>query len=178
MHRKNLNLILAGLALSSPVALVAYAETYMNEDQAGTSLFPGVQLKLNLLELTPDEVKAIEKKSDERVLSPKLRVYRGTKGETLFIDRVIGKHEFITYAAAINPDGKVKGIEIMDYKETFGKQVRNKDWRDQFAGKDESSTLRVTKDIKNISGATLSSVHITNGVRRILQTYEIIKSRI
>jgi hypothetical protein len=178
MRSKDWNILLAGLAAATPIALVAHAETYLSEDQACGVLFPGVRLKLNLLELAPEEVKMVEKNSQERVLSPKLRLYQGPQGESLFIDRVVGKHEFITYAVAVNPDGKVKGVEIMDYRETFGKQVRNKEWRDQFVGKDDTAPLRVDKDIKNISGATLSSVHVTNGVRRVLQTYEIVKNRL
>jgi hypothetical protein len=31
--------------------------------------------------------------------------------------------------------------------------------------------------VQNISGATLSSAHVTNGVRRVLQTYELLKNR-
>ena len=34
-------------------------------------------------------------------------------------------------------------------------------------------TLKLTEDIKNISGATLSSRHITGGVKRLLSTYAI-----
>jgi hypothetical protein len=34
------------------------------------------------------------------------------------VDEVVGKHEFITYAAGLNADGSVKQIEIMDYRET------------------------------------------------------------
>jgi FMN-binding domain len=33
--------------------------------------------------------------------------------------------------------------------------------------------VKIDKDIKNISGATLSSVHMTDAIRRLLYTYEI-----
>lgn len=176
MHSKQWNIFLVGLAAATPVAMVAHAAIYLTEDQAVQSLFPGVKLKADWVQLTPEEVKAIEKTSGESVRHPKTRVYWGPKGEALFIDEVLGKHEFITYAVAIHA-GKVKGIEIMEYRETFGQQVREKKWKDQFVGKDKSSTLRVGKDILNISGATLSSVHVTNGVRRVVETYEVLKNR-
>ena len=38
------------------------------------------------------------------------------------VDDVIGKHDFITYAAAISAQGKVLGIEILSYRETHGGQ--------------------------------------------------------
>ena len=54
-----------------------------------------------------------------------------------------------------------------------GYEVRNADWRAQFVGKNVSAPLKLSQDIKNISGATLSCRHITDGVKRILATYEI-----
>ena len=40
-------------------------------------------------------------------------------------------------------------------------------------GKNANSTLKLDDDIKNISGATLSCRHITDGVKRLLAFYEI-----
>jgi len=50
--------------------------------------------------------------------------------------------------------------------------VRNASWRAQFVGKSVASPLQLNGDIKNISGATLSSKHVTDGVKRILNIYE------
>ena len=82
------------------------------------------------------------------------------------------KHEFITYAAGLSRS-IVKQIEITDYRETYGGQIRDQKWRAQFVGKTSKSTLKLDSDIKNISGATLSCRHITDGVKRILAFYEI-----
>jgi uncharacterized protein with FMN-binding domain len=49
--------------------------------------------------------------------------------------------------------------------------VRDGAWRAQFVGKSAASPLQLNVDIKNISGATLSSKHITDGVKRILQKF-------
>ena len=89
------------------------------------------------------------------------------------VDEVVGKHEFITYAVGLNTNGSVKQIEVMDYRETYGGQIRNEDWRAQFVGKTSQSPLKLDRDIKNISGATLSCRHITDGVKRVLAFYEI-----
>ncbi len=37
--------------------------------------------------------------------------------------------------------------------------------------------LKLTEDIQNISGATLSSKHITDGVRRLLATYDLVLAK-
>jgi Na+-translocating ferredoxin:NAD+ oxidoreductase RnfG subunit len=81
---------------------------------------------------------------------------------------VIGREDFITYAVGIGADGKLLPVEILDYRESHGGEIRNKGWLAQFAGRSEQSQLRMRADIKNIAGATLSSEHVTAGVRRIL----------
>ena len=90
----------------------------------------------------------------------------------LFVfDRVIGKHLFIDYAVALDPGGRVVRVEILQYRESYGGEVRGAGWLAQFVGKSRQSPLEFNKDIRNISGATLSSMHITEGVKRVLSTY-------
>jgi Na+-translocating ferredoxin:NAD+ oxidoreductase RnfG subunit len=87
----------------------------------------------------------------------------------LFVfDRVIGKHLFIDYAVALDPGGRVHSVEVLQYRESYGGEVRSPSWLAQFVGKTSSSPLEVGKDIRNISGATLSSAHVTEGVKRVV----------
>jgi len=87
---------------------------------------------------------------------------------TLAIDEVIGKYERIRFAVALDRAGVVKQIEILSYSESHGQEVRLAAWRKQFAGKPATAALQVGKDIANISGATLSCTHVTEGVRRLV----------
>jgi hypothetical protein len=89
-----------------------------------------------------------------------------------FVDRVLGKSELITYAVALDTAGAVKSIEILDYRESHGSEVRLAAWRKQFVGKTAKDDVALDRDIKNISGATLSSRHVTEGVHRLLQLHE------
>jgi len=59
----------------------------------------------------------------------------------------------------------------MDYRESYGYEVRNPAWRKQFIGKTYAAPLSLDKDVRNISGATLSCRHIAQGVKRVLTTY-------
>ena len=83
-------------------------------------------------------------------------------------DRVVGKHLLIDYAVALDPGGQVRSVEILQYRESYGGEIRSPSWLAQFVGKNSGSPLEVGKDIRNISGATLSSTHVTEGVRRIV----------
>ena len=96
----------------------------------------------------------------------------GGKSLGLFVfDRVVGKHLYIDYAVSIDAGGRVHRVDILQYRESYGGEVRGSSWLGQFVGKSSASPLKVNEDIRNISGATLSSLHVTEGVKRILAAY-------
>ena len=103
------------------------------------------------------------------------RVWKAQAGDRVIgqfvFDRVIGKHLFIDYAVALGPGGQVQRVEILQYRESYGGEVRQGSWLAQFIGKTRGSSLELNRDIRNISGATLSSLHVTEGVKRILGLY-------
>ena len=142
--------------------------------QAQVLLFPGDKLTPVVVTLTSDQKKAIASASGVRVRNDTVQAWRAGSGGWLIIDNVIGKHEFIDFAVAIKADGSVKGVEIMTYRESYGGEVKNPKWRAQFSGKSTAAPVKIDADIKNISGATLSSVHITEGVRRLLHTWSLV----
>jgi Na+-translocating ferredoxin:NAD+ oxidoreductase RnfG subunit len=124
--------------------------------------------------LSDEQRRAIERRSGVNVRNREQKIWRVAGGGYFILDEVVGKHEFITYALGLNADGSVKGIEIMDYRETYGDQIRDAEWRRQFTGKTSVDPLKLDVDIRNISGATLSCRHVTDGVKRLLALYEIV----
>lgn len=151
----------------------AYGTTYLTLEQAQAAIFPGAQLTAAPMTLTKEQVAAIEKKSGVNVRKPEVQLWKSSDGGFFIVDEVVGKHEFFTIAVGLNADSSVKQIEIMDYKETYGYEVRNEAWRKQFVGKTSAAPLKLTDDIKNISGATLSCRHVTDAVKRLLATHDI-----
>lgn len=103
------------------------------------------------------------------------RAWRAEAGGKLIglvvIDHVIGKHLYIDYAVALAPGGRVHRVEILAYRESYGGEIRSPSWLAQFVGKTSGSALKVGSDIRNISGATLSCAHVTEGVKRIVAAY-------
>ena len=162
----------------SPVVLVGpavagYAATYLSVEQAQQTIFPGATMTAADVSLTDEQAKAIEKASGVRVRNREEKVWKVDGGGWLIVDEVLGKHEFITYAVGLNADGSVKQIEVMDYRETYGYEIRNAEWRAQFVGKTSQSKLKLDDDIANVSGATLSCRHITDGVKRLLAFHDV-----
>jgi Na+-translocating ferredoxin:NAD+ oxidoreductase RnfG subunit len=161
------------LPVAALIAPSAFAVQYLSVEQAQQAIFPGKTFAPASIKLTPAQRSAIQKRSRVRVLHDEQRVWRVSGGGWFIVDEVVGKHDYITYAVGLNADGSVRQIEVMEYRETYGYEIRNEKWRAQFVGKTASSTLKLDDDIKNISGATLSCRHVTDGVKRLLAFYEV-----
>ena len=160
------------------VPLAAYlpaapATVYLTAEQAQQAIFPGETLSAFPLALSEAQRRAIEKNSGVRVRIAEQKIWRASGGGWFIVDEVNGKHEFITYAVGLHRNGRVKQVEIMDYRETYGYEIRDPRWRGQFAGKSAADPVRLDDDIQNISGATLSCRHVAEGVRRLLALYEV-----
>lgn len=168
-------IVLPALAAVAPCP--AWAVSYLSVEQAQQAIFPQARLEKRELQLTSEQRQAVEKRSGLRLRGPKVQAWSVEGGGWFFLDEVIGKHEFITYALGLNADGSVKQIEVMDYRENYGSEVRRREWRQQFAGKKASDPLVLDQDIKSVSGATLSCRHLIEGVKRLLAVHELVLSK-
>lgn len=165
-------LISAALVIVGPVS--AEAAVYLSVGDAQQAIFPGESFERLEVELSEAQAAAVRKASGMRVRERELHLWRASGGGFFFVDRVLGKHEFITYALGVDASGRVKGVEILEYRESYGHEIRNEAWRRQFKGKDSEAPLTLDQDIRNISGATLSCRHVTDGVKRLLDTHAIL----
>jgi len=160
------------------VPAVAQATQYLTVEQAQRLLFPSAErFSPATVRLSTEARARIAAESGVTSRNDEQRVWRAMRGDTLVgffaLDEVIGKHELITYAVAIDPEGVIRGVEILDYREPRGGEVRDPRWRAQFVGKRAADSLRLGEDIQNLSGATLSSRHITDGVRRLVVLHRV-----
>ena len=124
----------------------------------------------------PSDIAAIERLWGQKVKTRGEQVWRAQAGARLLgyfiVDYVIGKHLVIDYAVALDPNGRVGHVEILEYRESYGGEISNRSWLAQFVGKTSQDPLQLDQDIRNISGATLSSRHVTEGVKRVLALYD------
>jgi Na+-translocating ferredoxin:NAD+ oxidoreductase RnfG subunit len=158
-------------------AQLTVAATYLTTEAAQRSLFPEAQ-SFDGLKLAPtaNEQQMILKAAGPQAAHGALHAWTARRAGTVigyvFVDEVVGRQDFITYAVGIDSAGKLRPVEILEYRESHGGEIRNKRWLQQFEGRADLDQLRFRTDIKNIAGATLSSEHVTQGVRRILALWE------
>jgi hypothetical protein len=160
-----------GLAIVAllPVQAVIAAD-YLSVDAAQKAIFPQADAFHEVLApQTPEQLQALLARAGPQPPHGTIRIWSAMRGGVLlghvFVDEVIGRQSLITYAVGIDTDGALGNLEILSYRESHGGEIRNAAWRGQFAHRTSLDQLRFRTDIKNISGATLSSEHVTQGVR-------------
>lgn len=107
-----------------------------------------------------------------------LQIWQVGQGSTalgyFFVAEVIGRQALITYAVGIDARGAFSTPEVLAYRESHGGEIRNRNWRRQFAGRKDLADLRFGTDIKNIAGATMSSEHLTQGMRWLHALWQVV----
>ena len=162
-----------GLAMVS-APIIAQAKIYVSAEQAQKILFPNKQLTKTPVIITDDLQERMRVASSIRYPFRGDRIWKAPDGGYLIIDEVVGKHEMITYALGIDHKGSILGIEILEYVESYGYEVADASWRQQFTGKTVKDPVKLNQDIQNIGGATLSCKHLTDGVKRVLTLYDAV----
>jgi hypothetical protein len=169
---------LPGLVLATllPVPIVVAAD-YLSVEGAQKAVYPDAD-SFNEIVITQsaEQLQALLAKAGPQPPHGVIRIWTAMRSGSLlghvFVDEVIGRQNLITYAVGIDADGSLRNLEIMAYRESHGGEVRNAAWRAQFDHHNSLDQLRFRTDIKNISGATLSSEHVTQGVRWLLALWQ------
>lgn len=175
MRYQPIPIVLVCAAATGTAGLVttrAYATEYMSVAESQKAMFADASEFTPLaVTLSAEQLKQLAERAGGPARMGAWRVWQARQAGKLLgyvvTDAVIGKLELINYAVALSPGGEILDVEILAYRESHGYEVRTKPWRSQFVGKSARSPLQIGEDIENISGATLSCTHITDGVRRI-----------
>jgi FMN-binding domain len=164
------------LTTLAPVAIVVAAD-YLSVDAAQKAIYPDADAFSEMVvSQNPGQIQALLAQAGPQPPHGTIHIYKATRnGATLghvFVDEVIGRENLITYAVGIDTDGALRNLEILSYRESHGGEIRNPAWRAQFEHRNSLDQLRFRTDIKNISGSTLSSEHVTQGVRWLLALWQ------
>ncbi len=152
-------------------------EEYLTEQQALEQLF-GDDSTLEWVDIPLDESlrKRVETRLERRLFEKAFRVVRSRRGEELLgyavVTEEIGKYRPITFVVGVTPRSKVSRVAVMVYREHVGNDVKRRRFLAQFDGKTAQDSLRLNRDVINISGATLSVRAVTRGTRKILHVVD------
>lgn len=155
-----------------PVALVAsqsiMAQSFIGVAESQQRLFPGATLTKSFTTLSDDQFKLLQEKSKAPFYGRDLMVWQASTGGWYFLDRMIVKDAYLTYAVALDATGTVIGVEVLECVAHY--DISNRAWLAQFRGKKSAPG----EDIKNLSGVSLSSEAIKSGVGKFLAIYDVL----
>lgn len=98
----------------------------------------------------------------------------GEKVGVALIEEQPGKWGPVEYIIALDPHtAKVVNLAVMSYSEKRGRPIARRNFLKQFVNKGSANRIQVKKDIRAISGATISSAATCFAVRKVITLYEI-----
>jgi len=149
--------------VAGPTGLAAQEGVFLNADEASRQLFPdAAAIAPRVLAATP----ALQQRIRELLGRPpslwedSYRITTITRADSVagfvVVVEEIGKHRPITFAVGVGPDGKVQDMAVLAYREAYGGEIKDKRFLAQYRDKGLGDVLLPYRDIRNISGATLS----------------------
>ncbi len=134
--------------------------------QAQERLAPGATLTPADFTLTREQHTQLKASYDVPSLRPAVKAWRVDTGGWLFLDQVYGRYDVVTYLVAVGDDGKVSGLEVLVCVEGYC-EIFTREWRAKLVGATHGKWAPEDL-VPIISGATLSCVHVAEGVKKIL----------
>lgn len=178
-----LSYLLSAVLVLSVGSRNSWAVELIKAEAALKNIFPeATNFEKKDVVLTEEQVRLIQESagvSFEMTHSAKLIVYRIEASDKIigyaFEDVVVGKWAPIHYLVGLDLQGTVLQVVVLEYKEIRGRPVAKKRFLNQYKGKTIQDELMLRSDIDGVTGATISSRSMTDGVRKILHIFKLIK---
>lgn len=169
------------LKFNTNICDICYADisekVFLTNEEALELAFPDSEIvKEQKIFLSDSDKKELKKLLGYTLQKTTFSFYIGITSETIngyaIIDDEKGESKEIKFITTISPDGKVKDVAIMVYHEKYGLGITKQKFLKQFRNKTSKDPLKISKDIKKVTGATYPSYAIATGVKRALILWE------
>lgn len=162
----------AGVSLVHEV----YARVLTTVEEALKSLLPDAQeIKEETIVLTDEQKQSVSEKAGvkfdpafDKEFQTFIGMSNGVVAGYAIKNAVKGKHGLIHYMVAMDPDGKITKVMVLEYSEKRGKPIAKNRFLKQFKGKTIGDRIKLKKDIRGVTGASISSRGMTKGIRKLV----------
>ncbi len=170
-------LLLAAVLPLLPVR-TAQAKLLLSQKDALAVAFPAGKTEKKTAYLSKEQVLRAQKRAQAKIDSRVWTYYvgRSTGGAVsgyAYFDRVIVRTLPATIMAVVNPDGRLRFVEILTFSEPEDYLPRPR-WLNLFKERALDKELKLRGAIRNVSGATLTAHAVTNSARRLLAIHELL----
>ena len=164
-----------GLA-ASLAAPPAGAAVWMTRDQALAAAFPGAKVERRSIVLDERQADAVQRQAQARLASRVHGAYVATRGDSLlgvaFFDTRTVRTMPGVFMTVIAPDTTVARVDVLAFHEPRD-YLPPERWLDQFDGRSPADRLEPRRDIRNISGASLTARSVAESVRLSLAIFAL-----
>jgi electron transport complex protein RnfG len=167
-------LAVTALFLAAPAA---GATVFMTQAQALEQAFPSAHIERHALVLTPGQVQAVQRRARVKLDTRLVTAYAAWRGDTLagtgFFDSRTVRTMPGVFLVVVAPDTTVGRVDVLAFHEPPD-YLPPPRWLGLFARHRLDDRLRPRGDIRNLSGASLTTRAVTESVRLALALYEIV----
>jgi electron transport complex protein RnfG len=154
----------------------AGAKVYISQPQAIQMAFPRTAVERKTAFLTPDQVRQIESLAQTKPDSSIVTYYvarssTGVEG-IAFFDRRLVRTLPVVYMAVVKPSGAIDRVEILSFDEPED-YLPPAPWLKLYRDRVLNNNLTLGRGIPHITGASLTSQAMNDGIRLILATYQV-----
>lgn len=166
------------LALLLLVAVPLEARVLMSQKKALALAFPaGVDVERRTAYLSAEQRLKAQAASRVKVDASVWTYYvgrssTGVSGYAYFETHVV-RTSPETFMVVVDPDGSARSVELLAFHEPED-YLPHRRWLDQFPGRRLGDDLLLHRAIRNITGASLTSQALTDGVRRVLAVHQVL----
>jgi hypothetical protein len=173
-RRRFLGAASGGLLVLWRDVLAAQEGVFLRAEDAPRALFPdGDETRETRIASGPDlrqRVRGLLGRVQPSMWEHEYRIFTVLRsgsvlGHVVIVEE-IGKHRPITFAVGVAMDGRVKDVAVLAYREPYGGEIRHQRFLAQYRGKALADPLLPYRDIRNITGATLSVEATGRAVRK------------
>jgi Na+-translocating ferredoxin:NAD+ oxidoreductase RnfG subunit len=153
----------------------------MTQARALEQAFPGARIERRTFALAPDEARAVEERAKTKLPSRLVIAYRAWRRDTLagvaFFDSRTVRTMPVVVMVAVAPDTTVTRVDVLAFHEPADYRPSGR-WLGLFGRRRLNDRLWPGRDVRNLSGATLTTRSITESVRLALALYEQVVARV
>ncbi len=165
------------LAVASPGS--GRAKVFLTVDDALALAFPDCQIERLTTFLTDEQLERARELSGEEIEGALVHPYEATcAGEyagTAYFDTHRVRTLAETLMVVIDSEERVRRIEILAFREPE-EYIPREVWYEQFSARQLAPELDLKRDIRGVTGATLTARATTDAVRRVLALHRVIRA--
>jgi len=170
-------LLLVSLLCVSPQAPAAAGKVFLTVEEALHLAFPDCEIERRTIYLSEEQKQEAKELArlelESSIVRPYVATKKGKRIGTAYFDTHEVRTKRETVMIAVDPGGKILRLELLAFAEPEDYIPRGK-WYGQFKGKRLDAGLNLKRDIKGVTGATLTARATTSAARRSLALHEVL----